>query len=90
MLAAAHGKEALDLLRTYDARIDLLITDIDIPKLDALELCAAAAKERPEIKICAMSLDHAAASRAAEKRVPFFVKPLDPEILRQQFAHFLT
>ena len=36
VLAAAHGKEALELSATYKRRIDLLITDIDVPGVDGL------------------------------------------------------
>src|SRR5215831_14904503 len=71
VLAAAQGKEALDILRTYDGRIDLLIADLDIPKMDGLELCEAAVREQPGIRMCAMSANAAGAARAAEKGVRF-------------------
>jgi CheY-like chemotaxis protein len=85
VLAAAHGREALDLLRTYSGRIDLVIADLDIPKMDGLELCDAVVKERPGIKTCAMSANAADRERASGRGLPFLIKPLDPELLRAQF-----
>jgi CheY-like chemotaxis protein len=90
VLAAAHGKEALDLFRSYDGTIDLLITDIDCPKLDGLQLCDAIALESPKTRVCIMSSDGSATARAADSGLPFVVKPVDPELLRQHFADFLV
>jgi CheY-like chemotaxis protein len=90
VLAAAHGKEALDLLRTYEGRIDLLIADTDIPKMDGVELCEAARAERPGIQTCTMSGNPSHKDRALNSGLPFLLKPLDPEFLRRQFKGFLT
>jgi CheY-like chemotaxis protein len=90
VLAAAHGKEALDLSRAYQGRIDLLITDLDVPKLDGLALCAAMASERPELKVLATSANEANAERATHRSVPFLLKPLDAELLRQKFSELLN
>jgi len=90
VLAAAHGRETLDLLRDFDGKIDLLIADLDTAKMDGLELCDAVAQASPETRLCAMSSDPAAAPRAARHNVPFLIKPLDPELLRQRFEDFLT
>ena len=90
VLAAAHGKEALELLRTYDGTVDLLIADMDLAKIDGQTLWEAAAAERPGIRSCAVSADESAGARAAESRVPFLLKPLDPELLRRQFADILS
>jgi DNA-binding NtrC family response regulator len=90
VLAAAHGKEALDVLRTYDGPIDLLIADMDILKKDGLKLYDQFLQERPEIKTCAMSAHASDRMQAAEHKVPFLLKPLDPALLRREFADLLT
>jgi CheY-like chemotaxis protein len=90
VLAAAHGKEALELSETYAGRIDLLITDIDVPRMDGLELCDAMRRERPELKVLARSGRASDARLAAERHVPFLLKPLDSALLRQKFAEILT
>src|SRR6478609_9119995 len=55
VMAAAHGREALDLSRTYDGQIDLLITDMDLSKLDGLQLCETLRSERSELAVLAIS-----------------------------------
>jgi len=89
VLAAAHGREALELVQTYDGRIDLLITELDIPKLGGLELCEAATQARPAMKFCAMSANASDSERARARNVPFVLKPLDPELLRREFEDLL-
>ena len=90
VLSAAHGKEALALLRTYDGNVDLLIADMDLAKMDGQTLWGAVAAERPGIRTCAISANESDSARAAESRVPFLLKPLDPESLRSKFEDFLT
>ena len=88
VLAAAHGKEALELSRTYNGRIDLLIAEME-PKVDAIGLCEAMAAERPDIRTCAISASPSDGERAAAHQVPFLLKPLDPELLQRHFPDFL-
>jgi len=90
VMAAAHGKEALDLSRTYDGQIDLLITELDTAKLDGLALCKTMRSERPQLSVLATSNHPADAERAAGECVPFLVKPLDAALLRQTLTEILT
>ena len=90
VMAAANGKEALDLSRAYDGPIDLLITEMDISKLDGLELCKTMRSERPQLQVLATSADRADVERAAGENIPFLLKPLDAALLRQKFADILT
>jgi CheY-like chemotaxis protein len=89
VLAAAHGREALDLLTTYSGPIDILITDLDISKINAIELCNEAKKERPNIKACAISPHASGDLHAGNCGVPVLFKPLDPAQLRRQFPDLL-
>jgi CheY-like chemotaxis protein len=51
VLAAASGKEALELCRNYPTRIDLVITNTRMPRTGGLEVSQQIAGERPEVKI---------------------------------------
>lgn len=41
VLQAANGKEALDLLNSYEQNIDLIITDYNMPNMNGLEMANA-------------------------------------------------
>jgi len=87
VLAAAHSKEALEIVRTYDGRIDLLIADMNTPRTDGTELCTTVTAERPDIRTCLMSArasDHDPASGS-----PFLLKPIDEEMLRKHFPELV-
>jgi CheY-like chemotaxis protein len=49
ILAAGNGLEALDLLEEKD--VDLLITDLRLPRMDGLALTSAFAKLSPKTKV---------------------------------------
>ena len=55
VLNAVDGEHALQLSRAYSGAIDLLLTDVRMPKMDGLELSTHIARERPGIKILFMS-----------------------------------
>ena len=40
VLAAADGHEGLELSRKYPGKIDMLITDVQMPRLNGTDLCA--------------------------------------------------
>jgi CheY-like chemotaxis protein len=54
VLSAADGEEALYLSRAYPGSIDLLITDVKVPRLDCTDLCSRVLEERPGIRIVVM------------------------------------
>jgi two-component system, cell cycle sensor histidine kinase and response regulator CckA len=55
MLSAPNGKEAIALVETYPAKIDLLITDVLMPELPGPELARALVAMRPELKVIFIS-----------------------------------
>ena len=55
VLAAADGLEALELFETFPDTIDVLLTDIDMPRLDGFQLAKRIRLDKPNVKIVFMS-----------------------------------
>ncbi|HEY6334483.1 MAG TPA: response regulator, partial [Alphaproteobacteria bacterium] len=55
VLEASSGESALDVLKKSTGPIDLLITDIVMPRMDGPALIKVVRKERPSIKIICIS-----------------------------------
>ena|SRR2546426_9371809 len=55
LLIAKDGVEALTLARKYNGHIDLLLSDIDMPALNGIELARQLSAERPAMRILLMS-----------------------------------
>jgi len=55
VLQAMNGKEALALAAAHECAIDLLITDVVMPKIGGRELARQLAESRPHMKILFMS-----------------------------------
>jgi len=79
---ASNGKEALQLFRQQD--IDLVITDVVMPKMDGIELLGAIKSLRPETEVIVIS-----AQGTIEKAVQamklgafdFIEKPINPKVI---------
>ncbi len=81
-LLAENGEEALELLDIFS--IDLIITDIKMPKIDGLELAQKARAKFPDIPIilCTAFTDVPILLRAIELNIDKFVqKPIDGDML---------
>jgi two-component system, response regulator len=89
VLAAANGREALELSRTYPSRIHLLITDTAMPRMGGLELSEHIQRERPGIRVlllCARPSDEIAAGGMWQ----CLHKPVDESLLRRAVEEMLT
>lgn len=78
MKTAFNGMEALDLLKTTD--IDVLFTDIRMPKMDGLTLIQEAIRIKPNLKVFLLSgyNDFEYARQAIKLNVcEYLLKPLD-------------
>jgi CheY-like chemotaxis protein len=81
VLAAADGQEALGLARSFPGKIDLLITDINMPRLSGDELARQILVERPETKILAMTGFGAKTLEQFGIAIPVLAKPFTPPTL---------
>ena len=71
VLSAADGHEGLELSRNYPGKIDLVITDEQMPRMNGTDLCGHLMEERPGIKVLVMSGADISAISAKMPTCPF-------------------
>ena len=83
---AAHGREALRILRQREQPFTLVLTDLIMPVMGGVELCSRVAEELPGQRILGMSsypkptlANHA----ALPADIPFIQKPFLPAALAE-------
>jgi signal transduction histidine kinase len=80
---ARDGQEALELLRASGFDVELVLSDLRMPRLDGLALHAALQKERPGLPFLLVS-GYGAAAEGAGPGLPVLAKPWTPaELLRR-------
>jgi len=78
VISAADGQEALDLSRAYTDTIDLLVSDISMPRMSGAELAEYIHNERPDTHLLLMSGHASAALRQYLSSHDFIQKPFAP------------
>ena len=81
VVSAADGQEGLELSRKYPDTIDLVITDVEMPRLNGMDLIAHLRGERPGIKVLVMSGAETNDIASRNANLPFLPKPFDGEAL---------
>jgi two-component system cell cycle sensor histidine kinase/response regulator CckA len=92
VLTAATPGEALRLAREYDARIDLLITDVVMPEMNGRDLAKSVLNLYPNMKRLFMSgytADVIAHHGVVEEGVHFIQKPFTVETLGEKVRNVL-
>ena len=84
VLSAADGKEALELAREYRGTIDLLLSDVKMPRMDGISLAEHVINERPGIRVLLMSGKVSEEIRTKNIRLPFLRKPFVPSEFREK------
>ena len=79
VLTAGDGKAALEASRNYPGSIDLLLSDVGMPRMDGLELCKSIAAERPGITMPMMSGEPSCKEQVSMSGLPFLQKPFTPQ-----------
>ena len=90
VLSAADGHEGLELSRHYPGSIDLVITDVQMPRLNGTDLCAHLLEERPGIKALLMSGADIREIVRQNVDLPFLPKPFDGQTLKARVRAILT
>ncbi|MFQ5525820.1 MAG: PAS domain S-box protein [Thermoanaerobaculia bacterium] len=89
VLAAENGEEALELARSYSGRIDLLLSDIVMPKLNGIDLARRLREEIPEIRIGLLT-GYTQSETVLETVCDFYlIKPFAPKLLAQRARQIL-
>jgi len=81
VLSASDGQEGLELSREYPGTIDLVVTDVDMPRLNGMDLRARLLEERPGIKVIVMSGSDMSEILRQNVNLPFLPKPFDGDAL---------
>ena len=92
VLEACDGMEALALYRTLDTPVDLLLTDIVMPRMSGRELSDRLRELKPDLKVIFMSGykdDVLARAGALRPGTNFLQKPLRPEVLENKLREVL-
>jgi len=79
VLTAFDGQEALEISRKHQGTIDLLITDVEMPKLNGIALSRYLLEERRGIKVLVMS--GADKGKSVRQNMLFLPKPFEGKAL---------
>ncbi len=89
VLVAENGQEALELARSHAGGVDLLVSDIVMPKLNGIELARTLRKEVPGIRVGLLT-GYAQSETVLDTVCDFYLlKPFAPQILAQRVRQVL-
>src|SRR5260370_36614085 len=77
VLTAGNGGFALEASRSHPWTIDLLLTDMEMPRLSGLKLCRNIRAERPGLKGLVMSGNLRESEQASVHRLPVLPTPFN-------------
>jgi DNA-binding response OmpR family regulator len=83
VLTAGSAEAALEISSNHPGPVDLLLTDLEMARMDGLELCERIVAERHAIKMLLMSGDLRAKEEASKRGIPFLEKPFTTTTLRE-------
>jgi two-component system, cell cycle sensor histidine kinase and response regulator CckA len=92
VLKAKDGVEALEIFKSYQASVHLLLTDVVMPRMDGRELAGRLEGLQPDLKVLFMSgyTDNAIVHHGIlDKGIAFIQKPFTPEDLARKVREVL-
>jgi DNA-binding response OmpR family regulator len=75
VIQATDGIAALQMSRSFEGEIELLLTDLDMPRMDGATLSDKILAERDGIRVLQMSGGRPHGSTSSEVTLPFLQKP---------------
>ena len=90
VLLASDGEEALELSRRYPGKIDLLLSDVTMPRMDGLTLADQIRQERPNTRALLISGKLSSEIVTANARFDFLHKPFVPDQLKAKMLQVLS
>jgi len=90
VLRASNGLEALMLYSSYASRIDLVLTDFEMPQMNGAELVARIRERNPTAKVLVMSGYAPSGAAGPVKGCPVLRKPFRPAELRDAVRGILA
>jgi CheY-like chemotaxis protein len=89
VLAASDGLEALEVARAYTGAIEMLLTDVVMPRMDGLALVEQMRQERPGVRVLVMSGRLSGEFSEQNTRLPFIRKPFAAKDLRDKIKEVM-
>jgi PAS domain S-box-containing protein len=89
VLDARDGADAVSVSRGYPAPINILVTDVVMPRMNGHDLGDVLARERPEMRILYISGYTEEPARSAEPSMAFLPKPFRPSDLARKVRDVL-
>lgn len=90
VISAGDGQEALELSREYPGKIDLVITDIKMPRMNGTDLAERLKVERPDTRVLLMSGYASGVLQEYAAAADFLRKPFGTKTLLAKVAEFLN
>ena len=90
VLPAADGVEAVKLLQAHPDNIDIVVTDVDMPRMDGLDLVGNIRREHPQILIVVMSGGLRDAVIIEKLHIPILRKPFLPGQLKDTIEQLIS
>lgn len=92
VLEAVSGEDALELMKTYEGHLDLVVTDMDLGEMSGLHVALSLRNERPDLLVLIMS-GRAVAEVISEfpmGTATFLAKPFRPTQLVDEVVSLLS
>jgi two-component system, cell cycle sensor histidine kinase and response regulator CckA len=91
VLQAADGEEGLELALSKLDKIDAVVTDAIMPRMNGLEVIANLRKKRPDLKAMLVSghVDADPINMTSDVKVSFLYKPVSPDALATELRRLL-
>jgi two-component system, cell cycle sensor histidine kinase and response regulator CckA len=93
VLEAAHGEEAVEICRTHDGPIHLMLTDVVMPRMNGHDLAETLAPLRPAMKVLYMSgysEGSGVLRQILTSNTLFLRKPFTPDALAEKVRALLN